>query len=207
MIHTRPLSSRHTSMKWLPVPSVPRCIAVVGAREHRSACSTSRAKPSASVAQAASTAAGGDAPQAPRSRLPGERPCGTARSIAVRTARRLSGRSDAVERRLRGHHAAADVDADRGRDHGLARRDDAADRRALADMHVRHHRQVAEDERHARCARELLARLVFDRYAPRPHLHGRTARDTHDLVVLIAHRNALPNAANSLSLFHPAGPH
>ena len=170
---------------------------VVGAREHRIPLDESR--------ETISQRRPGSVDGGRRRRAPG-----AAVALAGRTAvrhgtlDRRAHRTQAVrqigrrERRLRGHHAAAEVDADRGRDDGLARRDDAAHRRALADMHVRHHRQVAEDERHARCARELLACLVLDRYAPRPHLHGRTARDIHDVVVLVAHGSSMPNAATTL---------
>ena len=44
--------------------------------------------------------------------------------------------------RLARHHAAADVDADGRRAHGALRGDDAADRRADAEMDVRHGRDV-----------------------------------------------------------------
>jgi len=53
-------------------------------------------KPGASFAHATSTASGGRSPHAPRSRLPGDRPCGTARSIAERIVATLSGRSAAL---------------------------------------------------------------------------------------------------------------
>jgi hypothetical protein len=54
----------------------------------------------------------------------------------------IVGQVGGAQRRARGDHAAADVDADRGRNDRAARRDDAADRRALAEMYIRHHRQV-----------------------------------------------------------------
>ena len=94
MTQTRPASSRQTSMKWLPLPSVPRCtrwlvFSSFGCARQMSANSGAR------PAQAASTSAG-TCCQAPGSRPPGLRPTGTARSIAERSGARSSGRSAAT---------------------------------------------------------------------------------------------------------------
>src|SRR5688572_31205391 len=162
--------------------------------------STSRAKSPASVAQAASTAAGGDAPQAPRSRSPCERPCGTARSIAVRTARRLSGRSDAVSvvfaaimPQPRSTPTAAGMTALRV---GMTLPTVEPLPTCTSGITARWRKMNGM----RRCARKLLARLVLDRYTPRPHLHGRTTRDAHDLEVLVAHGNALRHCRQLLSV-------
>jgi hypothetical protein len=53
------------------------------------------------------------------------------------------------ERRADGDHAAADVDADGRGDDRAERRDDRPDGRALAEVRIRHQRQVRVDERHA----------------------------------------------------------
>jgi hypothetical protein len=83
-------------MKWLPVPSVPRCAAWTP-RPSLACLPTIAWKPGASVAHASAAAAGRSC-HAPRS--PGPpllvRPCGTAASIAERSAARSSGRSFAV---------------------------------------------------------------------------------------------------------------
>ena len=95
MNHTRSDSSRQTSMKWLPVPSVPRwCTSLPDPR--RGCLATRRAYPVCSVCQRSATCVG-RWPQAPRSVRPplSVRPCGTVRSMALRMARRLSGRSTA----------------------------------------------------------------------------------------------------------------
>ena len=91
---TAPVSSRQTSMKWLPEPSVPRWrrLFVFSRRGwSRQSSANSGARP----AQAASTCAGTSC-HAPGSRPPGRRPTGTACSIAARSGARLSGRSSAA---------------------------------------------------------------------------------------------------------------
>ena len=90
------------------------------------------------------------------------------------------------QRRARGHHPAADVDADRGRNDRALGRNHAADRR-LAEVDVRHHRDVAEDERHLRGVAQLGARLVFNGHALRPHLHRLAVRQFHYLVIHFTH--------------------
>ena len=173
MNHTAPASSRQTSTKWLPLPSVPRCwrlLVFASFGWSRQIASNS----GSSCAQAVSTEPG-VLLQAPGSRAPGARPCGTARSIAERSGARLSGRSSALQRGLAGHHAAADVDADRGRDDRLQRRDHRADGRADAEVHVGHRRDVLEDDRQARRVVQLALGRVFHRHAARPHLDGHAA--------------------------------
>ena len=80
-------------MKWLPVPSVPRCTRLFVFLSC-GCLSVSRSNRCASVAHA-STIAGGGSPQEPVSRLLRfiDRPCGTACSIAERMPSRWSGRS------------------------------------------------------------------------------------------------------------------
>ncbi len=95
MNHTKPSWSRQTSMKWLPVPRVPRCLRLLVF--FKRGCSSHKASNSgASCDQAASTASGGFShePVSRPCRL-GTEPCGTARSIALRSGPRLSGRSSA----------------------------------------------------------------------------------------------------------------
>jgi hypothetical protein len=90
-------------------------------------------------------------------------------------AMQIVGQVGGVQRRARGDHPAADVHAHRRRDDRAARRDDAAYRRALAEMYIRHHRQMAEDERQARGIDQLLTRFLLDRHAFGPHLDRRSA--------------------------------
>ena len=135
MNQTRSASSRHTSMKWLPVPSVPRWFDVVAAARAAGACSTMRFVARLELAPDVARSRSGR--RATRRDRRGRRcRCGRAarRARSRRAAsRRSSGRSWRVERRLHRHHAAADVDADRRRDDRALRRDDAADRRADAE--------------------------------------------------------------------------
>jgi hypothetical protein len=87
------------------------------------------------------------------------------------------------QRRARGHHAAADVDADGSRNDRALRRDDAADRRALAQVYIRHHRQVPIDEGHSGGVDQLLAGFVLDRNILRPHLDRLAIFDFEELIV------------------------
>ncbi len=57
------------------------------------------------------------------------------------------GHRQVVHREL---HAARDVDSDRVRDHGVSRREDTADRQAVADVRVRHQRPTHRDREAAR---------------------------------------------------------
>jgi hypothetical protein len=69
-------------------------------------------------------------------------------------------------------HAAADVDADRGRNDRTDRGDDAADRRALAHVDVRHDRDVVVDERKRGDVLDLAARAGIELDAVDPCLDG-----------------------------------
>jgi hypothetical protein len=75
-----------------------------------------------------------------------------------------------MQRSPRGDHAAADVHANGGGDDRANGGDHAADGRALAQVHIRHHGQVLEDERQFGRVQQLLARFVFDRHAVGPQL-------------------------------------
>jgi hypothetical protein len=68
-----------------------------------------------------------------------------------------------------GDHAAADVDADGGRDDRLQRRDHRADGRADAEVHVGHRRDVLEDDRQAGRVLQLALGRVFTG-TPRVHI-------------------------------------
>lgn len=94
MNQTRSASSRQTSMKWLPVPRVPRCWRLL-VFSSLGCLSVIALKRPASAFQAWS-AASGTSCQAPRSRRPKVLPWGTACSMALRRACRLSGRSAAT---------------------------------------------------------------------------------------------------------------
>ncbi len=83
---------------------------------------------------------------------------------AVQMVRQVAG----MQRGARGDHAAADVYPYRRGDDRANGRDHAADGRAFAQMHVRHHRQVLEDERHPGGIEQLPAGVVFDRHAIGP---------------------------------------
>ncbi len=85
-----------------------------------------------------------------------------------------------VQGRAGSDHAAADVHADGRRNDRAACRDHAADRRALAQMHVRHHREVAEDERQAGGVDQLQSGLVLHRHAFGPHLDRSSIRHLDD---------------------------
>ncbi len=168
--HTDPFSSRQTSTKWLPPPSVPRCMRLLVRSSTgcsldepcevlRQRCPARHPPPPAATHpthRGRACPANGHA--APRARSPHARRAGCpAGHPPSASSARPSCRSRCRRRPRPGSRP--------------SRRDDAAHGRALADVHVRHHRQVPEDERHARRSRELLARLVLDRHAARPHLH------------------------------------
>ncbi|MCY1177640.1 hypothetical protein D9M73_179560 [compost metagenome] len=67
-----------------------------------------------------------------------------------------------------GDHAAADIHADRRRNNRTQGRNHTADGRAFAQVHIRHHCQVFEDERHLRRVDQLLTGFVFQRHALGP---------------------------------------
>ena len=132
-------SSTVTSMKWFPDPSEPSC---------------SRQRAASAPGSNPAVAAGG------LQRLDASRR--RRREALVHAARRQRDRlldglpqrrqrpppADLLRRPLRadGDHAAADVHADGGGDDRAQRRDDAADRRALAQVGVGHEGQVRVDE-------------------------------------------------------------
>ncbi len=89
-----------------------------------------------------------------------------------------------AQRGLAGHHPAADVDADRGRDDRLQRRDHRAHRRADAQVHVGHRRDVLEHDRQLRRIHQLLAGFV---------LHGHALASTSSP----ARRRRLPSRCSS----------
>ncbi len=107
-----------------------------------------------------------------------------ARTVADRDAaldgvaqqRQVVGQVVGSQRRANRGHAAADVDADRGRDDRALRRHDRSHRRADAQVHVGHHRDPRPDEGQGGDVAQLLPRLVLDRHAVRPALdrRGRT---------------------------------
>ena len=137
-------------MKWLPDPSEPSCSRQFGAIA--SACSTPSSASSSAMRGCASS-------RTDALYLPAD--SGTAALIAACRARR-SPADRAAELRLDGHHAAADVDAHRGRNDRAEGRDHGADGRALAQVRVRHQRQVWLDERHRRRALGLRTGLVLE---------------------------------------------
>jgi hypothetical protein len=77
------------------------------------------------------------------------------------------------QRRRDRHHAATDVDADRRRHDRPLARNDAADGRTQAPVHVRHDGDVMMHERQARDVLQLPARLRLDRHPRRPRLDRR----------------------------------
>ncbi|MNO87795.1 hypothetical protein D3C76_792220 [compost metagenome] len=93
MNQTRSASSRQTSMKWLPVPRVPRCWRLLVLSSCGYFAVIARKRPAR--ARQASSAACGTSSQAPRSWRPKVLPWGTAFSMALRRPCRLSGRSRA----------------------------------------------------------------------------------------------------------------
>jgi hypothetical protein len=96
--------------------------------------------------------------------------------------REVVGQVAGLEAGLDRHHAAADVDADRRGDDRAHGRDDAADRRAHAPVHVGHRGDPAVDEGHARDVLELAQRRVLDRHAAGPALDRHAAVGLVDLV-------------------------
>jgi hypothetical protein len=177
MTHTRCSVSRQTSTKWLPVPSVPRCMTllVFASRGYFSHSASNRAL---STAQASTTEAGGS-PHAPLSRRP--RP-----SRAAMRDRRFDSRADTGkvvgqvarhERGARGHHAAADIHANSGGNNRAFGRDDRADGCANPNVNIGHGGHMLEDERHfGRLGHLLLGALVY-RHVAGPGLDRHAAFD------------------------------
>lgn len=98
---------------------------------------------------------------------------------AVQVVRQVGG----DQRGARGDHSAADIHAHRGRDDRAEGRDHATDGRALAQVYVRHHRQVLEDEGHLRRVQQLLARFLLHRDALGPELDRLAAGHFEDIHV------------------------
>ena len=88
-----------------------------------------------------------------------------------------------VQRGPGGHHAAADVDAHRRRDDGLAGRDHRTHRGADAHVHVGHGRHMPEHDRQARHVAQLLDGLGLDRYPACPHLQRYATGNVHVNVI------------------------
>ena len=91
------------------------------------------------------------------------------------------------QRGARGDHAAADVHAHRRRDDRADGRHHRTHRRALAQMHVGHHRDPAVDEGQLRDIAQLVAGLVLERDAARPQLDRHRARILDDVVIVVGH--------------------
>ena len=132
--HTRCRSSTHSSKKWLPEPSVPNCFAALLAWSSTSSVAGLCVASHASALWATWS-------------WPLPTPAGIACLDAAEQRLERVGQLALGDVELGGDHAAADVDADRRRDHGALRRDHRAHRRADADVCVRHERDVALDDR------------------------------------------------------------
>ena len=154
-------SSRQTSMKWLPPPSVPSCrghfsrtfrsiFPMRGWRRHVQDPLDARPQRVEHLRRRR-PAAGGR-----RSRR-GRRP----RSPASHRAQRV-GQPRRVERQPRRAHPAADVDADRGRDQRPPRRNHGPDGGPDPEVHVGHRGHVAHHDRQPRDGAELLQRRLVD---------------------------------------------
>ena len=139
-------------MKWLPEPSEPSCSGQCGAPRRRPA--RRRAAPRSSSTRGSAVSPHLLVVAAGRQR--------TARAICSCRTRGPAGEVGGGELGADGHHPAADVHADRGRDDRAVGRDDRADGRALAQVGVGHQRQVRADERHGRGAQRLLAGAVLE---------------------------------------------
>ena len=128
--HTRPRSSTHSSTKWLPEPSVPNCLAAFVAWSAASSVAGWCAASQRSALRADAVVALADAGR--------DRPLDAAEQRLERVGQLVLGDVE-----LGGDHAAADVDADRGRDDRALGRDDRADGGADADVGVGHEGDVA----------------------------------------------------------------
>jgi hypothetical protein len=163
-------------MKWLPVPSVPKC-----ARD-RSAARDSFGVLAGDHAELRGQRRDRRPRQEGLRSTPG---AAIVLAAAVGTSvrhRRLDRRSYAgeavrqIRRRQIGHrrdHAAADIDADRRRHDRPLGGDHRAHCRALAPMRVRHHGQMLEQEGQAGDVAQLLLGLLLDRDAAGPRLDRR----------------------------------
>jgi hypothetical protein len=153
-------SSRQTSMKWLPPPSVPIWFVHL---ENLPNALSSLGCFSVSAFESARTA--GRRPPASLS-LCWARPTGTSRLIWSKTFFRLLIQIVGRERQTAGHHAAADVDAHGCRDDGLVRGDHRTDGGADAQVHIRHGGDVMMNEGQAGDVGQLLPRLFIDVIGP-----------------------------------------
>ena len=132
--HTRPRSSTHSSKKWLPEPSVPNCLATLAACLSASSVAGLCAASHRSALRAATS-------------WPWPTPAGIALRDAAEQRLERVGQLVLGDVELGGDHAAADVDADRGRDHRALGRDHRADGGADADVRVGHEGDVTLDDR------------------------------------------------------------
>ena len=183
---TRSASSRQTSMKWFPVPSVPSCVA-----RWRAAVERGMAVDDRGVAPARARPGLGDgvgaSPHAPRSLRPplSVRPCGTARSIARRmplevvgkVARRRASCATAIIPQPMSTPTAAGMIAPTV---GITLPTVAP----MPEVDVRHRRDPPVDERQPRHVQELLLRLLLERHALHPSLHRHTLAALQELVAL-----------------------
>ena len=175
----RPASTRCTSMKWLPAPSVPSCPAprswaraetAAGSAPGRQPCDSVRSR-SSSRPMPRSTSARGPS-RSTRVELAAARasaaracpvPAGIAREISCTSGSRRSPSSAAEQRQDEQPHAAVDVVADPARRDDAVRelhRRDAADREAVALVDVRHRERRVDDPRQRGDVLELLERAV-----------------------------------------------
>ena len=79
---------------------------------------------------------------------------------------RSSGQLGCTEAGLRRHHAAADVDPDRGGQDGVLGRDHAADRCPEAEVRVRHQADGPGEDRQPRGPERLLEGVVVELAGP-----------------------------------------
>src|SRR5260370_20439312 len=93
-----------------------------------------------------------------------------------------------VQRSLHGHHAAANIHADRRRNDRPAGGNHAADSHSDAPMHIRHGRHPLVDERQLLNVQELLARSILHRDALGPSLDRHTLIGHHQVVSCVGHR-------------------
>ena len=99
------------------------------------------------------------------------RPLDTRADIG-QAVREIAGR----ERRAHGHHAATDVDSDGGRNDGAVGQDHRTHGRALAPVHVGHHRDMVVNERKRRNVEKLPLRTLLHGNAFGPREDGHIAR-------------------------------
>ena len=163
-------------MKWLPRCRASRAAAASSARSPRR-CPRRRGPPAQRSACRS--------PRRGRSSLYLPADSGTASSIASRS--RDSGFAAQViahQPGADGDHAAADVHPHRGGHDRAERRDHRPDGRALAQVRVRHQRQVRPDERHGRGPLGLLPGARLQDRRPVDQLLGQVLHNLEPPVVL-----------------------